>query len=44
VVTLGRLWNEEGALGRFSLDLYRGYRTALAAAPARRAPDLVPRD
>jgi hypothetical protein len=33
VVTLGRLWNEAGALGRFSLDLYRGYRTALALAP-----------
>jgi hypothetical protein len=33
VVTLQRLWSEPGALGRFTLDLYRGYRTALAAAP-----------
>jgi len=42
VVTLGRLWNEEGALGRFSLDLYRGYRTALAAAPSRPAGPSTP--
>lgn len=33
VVTLQRLWSEPGALGRFTLDIYRGYRTALAAAP-----------
>jgi hypothetical protein len=33
LATLDRVWKEPGALSRFSLDLYRGFRQALASAP-----------